>query len=208
MSRTPVPSLATELWRRQMALPQRLWQRLPLMDRWLTSELLGPLLFGIAAFTAVSLSVGVVFELVRKVAEAGLPPLVAMQVLGLRLPGAGADAVSLYEYKDTIHGLITYADRYPCHVWFGQPYEKFEYDRTDLYFKKKLHSFTPSIEGSFNYGYHYQMYRMAATFREMVLTRKEPVPHPEILEVTAIVHAAAKSLTEKSRLVKLAELMG
>jgi lipopolysaccharide export system permease protein len=56
------------------------------MDRWLTSELIGPLLFGIAAFTVVSLSVGVVFELVRKVAEAGLPPLVAMQVLGLRLP--------------------------------------------------------------------------------------------------------------------------
>jgi lipopolysaccharide export system permease protein len=56
------------------------------MDRWLTSELIGPLLFGIAAFTVVSLSVGVVFELVRKVAESGLPPLVAMQVLGLRLP--------------------------------------------------------------------------------------------------------------------------
>ena len=72
--------------RRLMLLPQRLWLRLPLMDRWLTSELIGPLLFGIAAFTVVSLSVGVVFELVRKVAEAGLPPLVAMQVLGLRLP--------------------------------------------------------------------------------------------------------------------------
>ena len=72
--------------RRLLLLPQRLWQRLPLMDRWLTSELIGPLLFGIAAFTVVSLSVGVVFELVRKVAEAGLPPLVAMQVLGLRLP--------------------------------------------------------------------------------------------------------------------------
>jgi lipopolysaccharide export system permease protein len=69
-----------------MLLPQRLWLRLPLMDRWLTSELIGPLLFGIAAFTVVSLSVGVVFELVRKVAESGLPPLVAMQVLGLRLP--------------------------------------------------------------------------------------------------------------------------
>ncbi|NDD45957.1 MAG: YjgP/YjgQ family permease, partial [Synechococcaceae bacterium WB9_4xB_025] len=66
---------------------QSQWQRVPLMDRWLSSELLGPLLFGVAAFTAVSLSVGVVFELVRKVAEAGLPPLVAMQVLGLRLPG-------------------------------------------------------------------------------------------------------------------------
>ena len=33
----------------------RQWQRLPLMDRWLASELTGPLLFGIAAFTAVSL---------------------------------------------------------------------------------------------------------------------------------------------------------
>ncbi|WP_185466302.1 MULTISPECIES: LptF/LptG family permease [unclassified Synechococcus] len=57
------------------------------MDRWLTNELLGPLLFGIAAFTAVSLSVGVVFELVRRVAESGLPMLTALQVLGLRMPG-------------------------------------------------------------------------------------------------------------------------
>ena len=63
------------------------WQRLPLMDRWLTNELLGPLLFGVAAFTAVSLSVGVVFELVRRVAESGLPMLTALQVLGLRMPG-------------------------------------------------------------------------------------------------------------------------
>ncbi len=36
---------------------------------------------------------------------------------------------------------------------------------------------------------------------------KEPIPHQEILEVTAIVHAAAKSLKEKSRLVELAEVM-
>jgi lipopolysaccharide export system permease protein len=68
-------------------LAHRSWHRLPLMDRWLASELLGPLLFGIAAFTAVSLSVGVVFELVRKVSEAGLPLWAAIQVLGLRLPG-------------------------------------------------------------------------------------------------------------------------
>ena len=46
----------------------RYWRQVPLIDRWLLSELLGPLLFGIAAFTAVTLSVGVVFELVRKVA--------------------------------------------------------------------------------------------------------------------------------------------
>ncbi|MFN9871085.1 MAG: LptF/LptG family permease [Cyanobacteriota bacterium] len=63
------------------------WRRIPLLDRWLVQELVGPLLFGIAAFTAVSLSVGVVFELVRRVAESGLPLLAAVQVLMLRLPG-------------------------------------------------------------------------------------------------------------------------
>jgi lipopolysaccharide export system permease protein len=75
---------------RAESLRQRLllsWRRLPLLDRWLLSELIGPLLFGIAAFTAVSLSVGVVFELVRRVAESGLPLTAALQVLLLRLPG-------------------------------------------------------------------------------------------------------------------------
>ena len=68
--------------------PLRPWvRRIPLLDRWLTGELMGPLLFGIAAFTAVSLSVGVVFELVRRVAESGLPLVTAMLVLMLRLPG-------------------------------------------------------------------------------------------------------------------------
>ena len=62
-------------------------KKIPLLDRWLLSELVGPLLFGIAAFTAVSLSVGVVFELVRRIAESGLPIIAALQVLILRLPG-------------------------------------------------------------------------------------------------------------------------
>jgi lipopolysaccharide export system permease protein len=70
-----------------LRLPRRLIERIPLLDRWLLNELMGPLLFGIAAFTAVSLSVGVVFELVRRVAESGLPPGAALQVLLLRLPG-------------------------------------------------------------------------------------------------------------------------
>jgi lipopolysaccharide export system permease protein len=75
------------LRRSSLELGRLRWSRLPLMDRWLFQELLGPLLFGIAAFTAVSLSVGVVFELVRRVAESGLPILAALQVLMLRLPG-------------------------------------------------------------------------------------------------------------------------
>lgn len=122
------------------------------------------------------------------------------------LMGAGADAVSMIEYKDTCHALITYPDRYPCHVWYGQPFEKFEYNRTDVYFKKKLYTFTPSIEGDFAVGHHYEMLRMAAAFRQMLQTGQEPNSHDEILQVTAIVHAAAKSLAERSRLVKLAEV--
>ena len=74
-------------WFASLARPwQKLWQRLPLLDRWLLNELIGPLIFGIAAFTAVSLSVGAVFELVRRVAESGLPLDVALRVLLLELP--------------------------------------------------------------------------------------------------------------------------
>lgn len=71
---------------RALVWSRRQWARLPLLDRWLLGELVGPLLFGIAAFTAVSLSVGVVFELVRRVAESGLPLWAAGQVLLLNLP--------------------------------------------------------------------------------------------------------------------------
>ncbi len=126
----------------------------------------------------------------------------------MTLMGEGVDAVSMYAHKDTCHAQITFKDRYPCHVWYGQPYEKFEYNRTDVYFKKKLYTFTPSIEGDFAIGHKYEMARMAAAFLEMVRTGKEPNSHQQILEVTAIVHAAARSLVEKSRLVGLAEVMG
>jgi len=126
----------------------------------------------------------------------------------MTLMGAGVQAVSMVEHADMCHALITYADRYPCHVWFGQPYEKFEYNRTDVYFRQKLYSFTPSIEGDFECGHHYRLLRLAATFRQMLLTGQEPAPHDQILEVTAIVHAAAQSLKEQSRLVKLSEVMG
>ena len=64
----------------------KVWRRIPLIDRWLFSELLPPLLFGIGAFTAVSLSVGAIFDLVRKVAESGLSLNVAAHVLILQIP--------------------------------------------------------------------------------------------------------------------------
>ena len=125
----------------------------------------------------------------------------------MSLMGAGVDGVSMYEYKDTCHALITYPDRYPCHVWYGQPFEKFEYNRTDVYFKKRLYTFTPSTEGNFAVGHKYEMVRMAATFRDMLHTGMEPNSHQEILEVTAIVHAAKQSLQERNRVVQLGEVL-
>jgi len=124
------------------------------------------------------------------------------------LLGPGAEAVSMYAREDTCHALVTYPDRMPAEIWFGRPNDPREYCHTAVHFQKKRVEFTPAIEGDFWYGHHYEMFRMAATFREMVRTRKEPVPHAEIRAVTDIVHAAAKSATERSRLVALAEVNG
>jgi len=65
---------------------RKLFHRIPLLDRWLLGELIGPLLFGLTLFTVVSLSVGVMFDLVRKIVESNLPWTIAVQVLLLKLP--------------------------------------------------------------------------------------------------------------------------
>ena len=65
---------------------QALIRRIPLLDRWLLGELIGPLLFAIAMFTVLALTVGVLVELVRQIAEFNLPVLIAIQVLLQRLP--------------------------------------------------------------------------------------------------------------------------
>ena len=61
--------------------------KIPLIDRWLISQLLPPMLFAIGAFSVVSLSVGIMFDLVRKIVEFGLPLQIALKVLILKLPG-------------------------------------------------------------------------------------------------------------------------
>ena len=125
----------------------------------------------------------------------------------MTLLGPGVEAVSMYARENVAHALVTYPDRMPAEIWFGRPNSTWEYCHTEVHFEKMRFEYTAGIEGDFWYGHHYEMFRMAATFREMVKTRREPIPHQEILEVTAIVHAAAKSLTEQSRLVKLTEVM-
>ena len=62
------------------------WMRLPLLDRWLLKELLGPLLFFIALFTLLLVTGGVMFELIRKIVDKNLPVGVAAQVLILSVP--------------------------------------------------------------------------------------------------------------------------
>ena len=61
--------------------------RIPLLDRWIISKLIPILFFAISAFTIVSLSVGVMFDLIRKIVEFGLPIIVALKIFFLSLPG-------------------------------------------------------------------------------------------------------------------------
>lgn len=74
------------LFSRFQKLVESKWKIIPLLDRWILFELLPPLFFSIAAFTVVSLSVGVIFDLIRKIVEIGLPFSVAIQILLLKLP--------------------------------------------------------------------------------------------------------------------------
>lgn len=61
--------------------------KISVMDRYVTVELLLPFLFGIGLFTSLGLSIGTLFELIRKVTESGLLLSVAFKILFLRMPG-------------------------------------------------------------------------------------------------------------------------
>ncbi|MGB3514243.1 MAG: LptF/LptG family permease [Microcoleaceae cyanobacterium] len=65
---------------------QRLDPRIPVMDRYMIVELIGPFLFGIGLFSSIGVTVGEMFDLVRKVAESGLPFSTAITVFLLKLP--------------------------------------------------------------------------------------------------------------------------
>ena len=61
-------------------------RNIPIIDRWLFGQLFPPLIFAISAFTVVSLSVGVMIDLIRKIVEYGLPFQLALQIMFLKLP--------------------------------------------------------------------------------------------------------------------------
>ena len=64
-----------------------IFRQIPLIDRWIILKLIPILFFAISAFTIVSLSVGVMFDLIRKIVEFGLPIFVALKIFFLSLPG-------------------------------------------------------------------------------------------------------------------------
>jgi lipopolysaccharide export system permease protein len=57
-----------------------------IMDRYLLSELFLPFLFGMGLFTSLGISIGTLFDLVRRVTESGLPMDIAIQILFLKTP--------------------------------------------------------------------------------------------------------------------------
>ncbi len=57
-----------------------------IMDRYLSSEMVAPFLFGVGAFSSIALVIGSLFELVRLITDAGLGILTALQIFVLQLP--------------------------------------------------------------------------------------------------------------------------
>jgi lipopolysaccharide export system permease protein len=87
----------------------------PLLDRYIIRQMLMPFGLGIALFTVLGLFVGVLFGLIRLIAEAGLPLLSAVQILGLQTPSYLVLAIPMSVLLTTLlvygnlsrHGEIT-----------------------------------------------------------------------------------------------------
>ncbi|NJN04428.1 MAG: YjgP/YjgQ family permease [Leptolyngbyaceae cyanobacterium SL_1_1] len=56
------------------------------MDRYIIQELILPFLFGVGAFSSIGISVGALFDLIRRVTESGLSLYLAMEIFVLKLP--------------------------------------------------------------------------------------------------------------------------
>jgi len=60
--------------------------RISVMDCYITSELVGPFLFGVGTFSSIGVAIGSLFELVREITDSGLPIAIALKVLLLQMP--------------------------------------------------------------------------------------------------------------------------
>jgi lipopolysaccharide export system permease protein len=77
------------------------------MDRYIFTQLLMPFLFGVGAFSSIVLAVGSLLELVRQVAESGLPIIVAAKVIALQMPQF---VVYSFPMSILLAGMMTYSN--------------------------------------------------------------------------------------------------
>jgi len=84
----------------------RRWFEIPVLDRYIASQLVMPFLFGVGAFTSVGVAIGSVFELVRLVAESDLSLWLAARIFVLRMPQFFAYAFPMATLLAT---LMTYS---------------------------------------------------------------------------------------------------
>ncbi len=75
------------------------------MDRYIFTQLLLPFLFGVGAFSSIVLAIGGLFDLVRKIAEVGLPISVAIEVMALKMP---LFVVYSFPMSLLLAGMMTY----------------------------------------------------------------------------------------------------
>jgi lipopolysaccharide export system permease protein len=62
------------------------WAGPNIMDRYIAKELTLPFLFGVGAFSSIGISIGALFELIRRITESGLAITLAIQIFVLKLP--------------------------------------------------------------------------------------------------------------------------
>ncbi|MBF2021851.1 MAG: LptF/LptG family permease [Hydrococcus sp. C42_A2020_068] len=79
---------------------------LSVMDRYIIGELLLPFLFGMGLFTSLGISIGTLFDLVRRVTESGLPFNIAIQILLLKIP---AFVVLAFPMATLLAALMAYS---------------------------------------------------------------------------------------------------
>jgi lipopolysaccharide export system permease protein len=80
--------------------------RVSIMDRYLSSEMISPFLFGVGSFSSIALAIGSLFELIRLITDAGLNVFTAMQIFALQLPGF---MVYSFPMSVLLATLITYS---------------------------------------------------------------------------------------------------
>jgi len=76
------------------------------MDRYISYEMLAPFLFGVGAFSSITLAIGSLFELVRLITDAGLNIFTAIEIFALQLPGF---MVYSFPMSVLLATLITYS---------------------------------------------------------------------------------------------------